>query len=417
MNHKGIFSFCVAAALIGGSLNANAQFGKLKGLADKAKSAAKDKASDAKNNAVESAKNSAGNAVGLNTPSADGVVWHWDGRLNELGDWEKHMVFDGNRKGHPYMQQVKIHMDIFGQVLSRLGSTTLYGYRDYITFGPDKKKAFPLDEVPRYAWTKAFVENPTVDNFKVFAMTLLYSSPLYMLYLQYPMDNASSGVVNTEKGWMLEWPSESDMNSERSAREDYAIELAKKKISLKDICDYTCLQYERAEAALEKPSVSLAHGFFLAEQLKKRLVDEHPDYNASAECVRKVEALASKWEANNRKLYQEMVEKCGVDGATPQPLPTGVSVSADIKSNGDAAAKKWAAAKKMEYVKTIYLAKSWRAFKSLKFPYNVTHHSIDVVVVLKTNGKTVMQRCDLQKSLQGQYGVVPALGSKLLPVK
>lgn len=407
----------VSMFLFGGAVSANAQFGSLKGLANKAKKAAKEKVEKKVEDTKSEAVGQASEAAGIENPSAEGVVWRWKGKESELGsEWADKFVFNGDRKSSAYKVQVGAHMKIFNEILPLLGSTTAYGMRDFVTFGPEKKTAVPIDEVPRYAWTKAFVDNPTLDNFKVFAMVLLYNSPTYMVYLEYIMNDKTNGIVNSQKGWMLPWPSESAMRSERDAREDYAFELAKKKIALKDICEYTCMQYQRAEAALEQGSASLAHGFFLAEELKKHMIEEHPDYNASLDCVRQVNLLASKWEANNREMYRNMVDICGVNNMNPVDMPKGVNVSADIKSNGDAAAKKWAQAANLEYVKTIYLENSWRAFKNPKFPYNITHHALKAAVIGKKGGKYVMMNMDLQKSLKGQYGMNVGLGAKLTPV-
>ena len=407
----------VALALIaaGSTMPANAQFGKLKGLADKAKKSAKEqvdnKVSDTKNNAVNQAKG----AAGLDMPSAEGVVWRWTGKESTFGSWADKLVFNGDRKSDAYKQQVYLHMNIFNEVFKRVGSTESYGLVDYIT-SADKKTCAPVDEVPRYAWTKAFVDNPTLDNFKVFAMVLLYDTPTYMVYLQYPMSNATSGVVNTDKNWMLAWPSETSMTSERRAREEYAIELAKKKIALKDICEYTLMQYQRAEAAIEQGSPSLAHGYFMAEAIKDRIIANHPQYSASDELVRQVEAQSAAWQANQGEKYRNMVEICGVNTMKAVDMPKGVSVAADIKSNGDAAAKKWAQAAKLEYVKTIYLDSKWHAFKSQKFPYPITHYSIPTAVICKKGDKYVMQKMDLQKTVNGQWGMNVGLGAKLTPV-
>lgn len=407
----------VAGLLVAGNSVSYAQFGKLKGLAKKA---VKEKVDDTKNSAENKAKNMASDATGINmggdAPDASNVVWRWNGKESELGDWAKSITFSGDRKSTAYMQQVKLHMDIFNKVFAKVGSTEAYGLTEYITYGPDKKNAFPIDEIPRYAWTKAFVDNPTLDNFKVFAMVLLYDTPTYMVYLQYPMSNATSGVVNSSKGWMLAWPSESDMITERRNREEYAIEIAKRKIALKDICEYTLMQYQRAEAAIQQGSASLAHGYFMAEAIKTRVIEGHSQYNASDEMVRKVEAESAKWQNNQGELYRQMLDLCSTSAMAPVDMPKGVNVSADIKSNGDAAAKKWAAAAKLEYVKTIYLGNSWHAFKSQKFPYPITHYSVPCAVIVKQNGKYMMQKMDLQKTVNGQYGVVQALGAKLQPV-
>ena len=400
----------VAGLLVVGNNVSYAQFGKLKNMAKKA---VKEKVDDTKNSAVNEAKNQASDATGVNmggdAPDASNVVWRWKGKESELGDWGELITFNGDRKSTAYMQQVKLHMDIFNKVFARVGSTEAYGLTDY-------KTAFPVDEIPRYAWTKAFVDNPTLDYFKVFAMALLYDTPTYMTYLHYSMNYATSGVVNTNKGWMLAWPSETAMISERRNREEYAVEIAQKKIALKDICEYTLMQYQRAEAALEKGSASLAHGYFMAEAIKTRVIEGHSQYNASDEMVRKVEAESAKWQANQGDMYRRMIDLCSTSAMAPVDVPAGVSVSADIKSNGDAAAKKWAATAKLEYVKTIYLDSKWHTFKNPKYPYNITHYSVPCAVIVKQGDKYMMQKMDLQKTVNGQYGVVQGLGAKLQPV-
>ena len=405
----------VSMFLFGGAVSANAQFGSLKGLANKAKKAAKEKVEQKAEDTKSAAVGQASEAAGIENPSAEGVVWRWTGKENTFGSWADKMVFTGDRKTDAYKQQLFIHTKIFGEVLKLLTSTTIFGLTDYIT-SVDKKTCAPWDEVPRYAWTKAFVDNPTWDNFMVFAMVLIYDTPTYMVYLEYPMSNESSGVVNAEKGWMLAWPSKSDMISERRAREEYAIEIAKKKIPLDYICEYTVHQYKRAEGALENGSVGLAQSFFMAEAMKDRIIKDHPNAAASAEWIRKVEAEAAKWEANNREKYRNMIDICGVNNVKPVDMPVGVSVAADIKSNGDAAAKKWAQAANLEYVKTIYLGNKWQAFKSQKFPYPITHYSIPAAVICKKGDKYVMQKMDLQKTVKGQYGMNVGLGAKLTPV-
>ena len=108
--------------------------------------------------------------------------------------------------------------------------------------------------------------------------------------------------------------------------------------------------------------------------------------------------------------------KASTSAMAPVDVPAGVSVSADIKSNGDAAAKKWAATAKLEYVKTIYLDSKWHTFKNPKYPYNITHYSVPCAVIVKQGDKYMMQKMDLQKTVNGQYGVVQGLGAKLQPV-
>ena len=147
----------VSMLLLGGAVSANAQFGSLKGLANKAKKAAKDKVEQKIDDAKSSAVNQASDAAGIpsdNGIDASKVVWRWKGKESELGqEWADNFVFNGDRKSSAYKVQVGAHMKIFNEILPKIGSTTAYGLLDFVTFGPDKKTAVPIDEVPRYAWT------------------------------------------------------------------------------------------------------------------------------------------------------------------------------------------------------------------------------------------------------------------------
>ena len=410
MQNRILFQMLMAATMTFGiQTAANAQFGKLKGLASKAKSAVSDKASGTASGASSSA--SSVGADDGDMPSANGVVWRWENK-DVIGQSGYDVFHNTDHKMDTWGRQLKYHNDVF---------TTVKGKKQRLNYWSDfndnHKMLVPVDEIPRYAWTKVFVDNPTVENYKMFAQVVMYMHPNFWGDLNYVLEDPSRGIISTKEGTSLPWASETDMISERRRREEYALEIAKQKVPLKDICDYINLQYRRAEYGLQHPESQFVMSLFVAEANYELLMKKHKDYKASAECVRSVEMNAAKWDANNREMYRDLMERFEVNAADPVALPSGVSVSADIKAKGDAAAKKWAGLKKLEYVKTIYLGSKWREFKNPKFPYNVTHHAIEVAVVCKMGDKTVMEQCDLQKSLQGQYSIVPAPGARLMPVK
>ena len=154
MKNQQILKAILAVSLMmGGSSVAYAQFGGLKGLAKKAKDAAKDKVEQKIDNAKSDAVSQASDAAGIpsdNGLDASKVVWRWTGKESELGEeWAKNFVFDGDRKSSAYKVQVGAHMKIFNEILPKLGSTTAYGLLDYATFGPNNKTAVPIDEIPR----------------------------------------------------------------------------------------------------------------------------------------------------------------------------------------------------------------------------------------------------------------------------
>lgn len=82
------------------------------------------------------------------------------------------------------------------------------------------------------------------------------------------------------------------MIDERRHREEYALEIAKQKVSLQNISAYINLQYRRAEYGLQHPESQFVISYFVAEALKDLLMKEHKEYKASVDCVREVEMQA-----------------------------------------------------------------------------------------------------------------------------
>lgn len=77
-NRLFVKTLVASALLLGGVNSADAQFGKLKGLADKAKKEVKNKASEKVSDTKKSVVSQASDAAGVPTgdaPSAEGVVW------------------------------------------------------------------------------------------------------------------------------------------------------------------------------------------------------------------------------------------------------------------------------------------------------------------------------------------------------
>lgn len=411
-NHIIVKLLMATALIMGGSSTVSAQLGGLKGLANKAKKAATDKAKDAVKSKADDTKskvvNQASEAAGIPTedaPDASKVVWRWE---DKNAPYYQMMHYAG--KDGAYATQV----DQLYKVISIIkGEGKKLG--NYYDLGDRAaKKVVPVDEVYRYAWTKVFVDNPTMDNFKLFALVLPYQDPIFWADFEYAMDNASTGLVNREANTMLPWANESEMRSERSEREDYALELALRKISLKDACEYTLMQFQRAEKGLQDPQPGFVLGMYVGRALTDYFIKKHKDYNESLDYVREVLNAAQPWE--NGTKYAQLLNGFRVNATPAQPMPKGVNVDATTKSKGEAAGKTFAKNQGYEYVKTIFLESSWRAFKNTKYPYNVTHHSLKAAVIMKKGDKYVMQQCDLQKSLQGQFSMVQGLGSKLTPV-
>jgi len=85
----------------------------------------------------------------------------------------------------------------------------------------------------------------------------------------------------------------------------------------------------------------------------------------------------------------------------PVEMPKGVSVSASLMQTAVAQGKKqWGA----NLVKTIFRTSNWATYKSPKWPYPITHRSLDVDYIVKENGVYYVNHWVLQNYyLSGKY--------------
>ncbi len=423
MQNRILIQMLMALAMtFGAQTAANAQFGKLKGLADKAKSAVKDKAaskvSNAQDNATQQAASATGSAAGVGAgssagaPDASKVVWRWEDKsksyyeafhFHEWGtDWD-------NTIRLWFWQYVK---DIISDEDFFTGTASSRAWLDL-----QDGKWIPYDEPLRYAYTKNFVDNPSLKSWKYFTMVLPYMIPNWYGHYRDRMDDYEHGIIDAKNNTMLAWGSDREMRNDREARERYALELAYKTVSVQEAAEWAIynLRYVRDMYAKNTLKISHLWALYQAMAIKELMVEQHPDYekNKNNEVVR---LLFSEW--NNPKIltgepykgqFFDIFFAVRNGNMDKQSVPQGVAVDAATKNGGTSAGKTSAQNFGEQFVEVIYKSKEWSAFKNPKYPYNVTHHSLPVSLITKKGTQYIMRNGNLQRTPAGKYQIQIAM--------
>ena len=137
---------------------------------------------------------------------------------------------------------------------------------------------------------------------------------------------------------------------------------------------------------------------------------KHKDYNASDVANRKVDA---SYTALQSKRF-DIVTNARMHSAETVEIPKGVQVDSNTASKINAMAREKFAD---EFIKTIFLSSNWSEFKEDKYPYRVMHLSLPIAVVVKRNGKYLINYYDVTKSPHGgDWNMMVKMGSSFMPV-
>ena len=419
-NQQIVKVILVASLLfMGGSDLAYAQFGKLKGLVNKAKSEVKNKANDAKNGAVSSATSQASEVAGVSAgESTTGeekmsngypVKWRWE---DKNASYYNAFHFQGadtdwdNQIRLWFWQQI---MDVikddnfFTMTASARNWLDLQGSVGWV----------PYDEPMRYAYTKNFVDNPTLVNWKYFTYILPYQIPNWYGNYRERMDDYEHGIIDAKNNTMCAWGSDREMQNEQNAREEYALKLAYKKITVQEAAEWAIYNLRYVRDMLSKNSVKIGTlwALYQAMAIKELMVEKHPDYenNKNNEVVR---LLFSEW--NNPKIFTGEPYKGQFfdvffayrnGNVEKKEVPAGVAVDAATKNGGISAGKTSAQNFGEQFVEVIYKEKDWHTFKSPKYPYPITHYSLAISLITKKGDSYIMRNGNLQKTKAGKYQI------------
>lgn len=291
----------------------------------------------------------------------------------------------------------------------------------YFIIKDGSKTVVPMIELPLYAWSKHFMENPTEESIKFLAMLMAYYDKYQ--FIEYPMDDAYAGVVDTKEGTMLYWPTESDMRKAQSDRVYDCMMLALQNISAKKLSEFALAYYgsaanfvmenQKEDACPSSLAIILAGLDRMAAEGLAKLCRSHADYDETAEYARtlKLGVAQFEWDEPNFQLYKKLNDMIMVGAGTPQELPKGIKVDASLRSRITSLAQK-AVAKDAQ---VVFTTTNWKSYTSPEWPYKETHKSIPVIVVFKKYGKKVMQNWDVQKT-GASYNIVAGMDSKIYPV-
>ena len=407
----------VAALVIafGVETAANAQLGKLKGLADKAKSAVKDKAKDVKENAVratgvEDAVAPAGEELMSNGYP---VKWRWEDKnatyynayhhQGSGSDWD-------NQIRLWFWQQIKDVIsddNFFTMTASARNWLDLQGSVGWV----------PYDDPLRYAYTKKFVDDPTLVNWRYFCYVLPYQSPNWYGNYRERMDDYEHGIIDAKNNTMCAYGSDREMQNEQNAREEYALKLAYKKITVQQAAEWAIYNLRFVRDMLSKNDVKVATlwALYQAIAIKDLMVEKHPDYEKEKnnEVVR---LLFSEW--NNPQIFTgepykgqffDVFYAFRNGSVEKQSVPAGVAVDAATKNGGTSAGQTTAQNFGEQFVEVIYKSKEWSAFKNPKHPYNITHYSLPITLITKKGDAYLMRNGNLQRTTAGKYQIQIAM--------
>ena len=277
-------------------------------------------------------------------------------------------------------------------------------YEDFV-MEDGTKAVVPIDETWRHAYVARYLADPTSTmSFKSYSWVLLFQKQLLGNVGHY-IEDSQNGIVNAKEGLMLPWRNLFEMRYER---ENKALELACTVTNVKEITELADSWFNSAEKATK--AYDKLWYYNMGAAIFDFVVAKHDHYNADDPLVRQVKMKYNK----QKEMRLEWQEECIAKNSPGQPLPEGVSVSAEIKSKGTAAAKAYAGA---NFLKVVFLKSNWETFKEQKWPYRITAYRIPIVVVTKEHGKLMQQPCDLQKSPSGNtYNVVAGMNGAKIPV-
>ena len=395
MQNRILFQMLMAATMTFGiQTAANAQFGKLKGLANKAKAAVGDKTTSTVNETKGSA--SGVGADGSNVSSANGVVWRWE---DKTASWYHNMHWNG-KQSEEYKYQwghlLLFYKEIFANpklfpVWPEMKIETV-PVSLWLDFDAAKQIAVPYDEPYRYALAKLLMDDSDFSTFIRFAQMLPFRNvDLYARY-RHGYEKEADRIVS-KNGWFTPWNSDADMRYERNQREDAAIQKAVNRFPLEQFCDYavSIIKSSAASVASNQPmKINTIINLFMIEPLIEDVIKQHPKYSDNAECVRQLKLTLAQNPLKGANVYEGLLWKAldlyRIDTVEPQPLPAKyfAKVDATTKAKAVAAAKQYAGDKFVDiYLLTLTPERSSDLLKP-------TMWDATVCLVTKERGHYVM---------------------------
>lgn len=286
-----------------------------------------------------------------------------------------------------------------------------------------EKMGVYADEAFRCSYAAAFFADPNSENsVRRLAALLAYLGKHVQSMFTCEGTNAANdfeGILDAKQGLVLPAPKFKDL---RFDRERIMIDMACQVVDFDLIANRVIENFEKVienDAFCQKdPSLRVEY-LLGAYEMYERVLVEHNDWKSKKDSdpkARRATMLYTRF--NQTPESREILKAVRAEYIPAVSMPKGVSVPADVKAKGDAAGRELAQHRGDEFVKVVYLESQWHAFKQHDWPYKVTHYVIAADLITKSNGKTVLTHCALQKSVDGQkYVMVVGNDSEKHPVK
>lgn len=357
-----------------------------------------------------------------------GAYEHLDPKYFPLQPYYKYPMIYGLKKGIKGLTDSSMARDYFS---SAIGA----GTSDNITFLPFiyDEKLYPelltptgekmgvyADEPFRCAYAASFFADPNSEfGVDKLAQLVTYRS-LQIDYLDTEKaDDDGHGILDAKLGLVLPAPNFKHLRFERELA---MIQMACSDVNIDLIADGVIKYFEKVienDASCQQDPSLRTQYMLMGLNLYEKILTIHDDWRDKQNSdpkARRATMLYTRF--NQTDEWRDIRWAARAANIPAVSMPKGVSVPADVKAKGDAAGRVLAQHRRDEFVKVVYLENKWHAFKQHDWPYKVTHYVIAADLITKSNGKTVLTHCALQKSVDGQkYVMVVGNDSEKHPVK
>lgn len=436
---KKIKTLVAVAFLLGCSVTVNAQLG---GLVKNAKKAVKEKVEkkvkDTKNEVENTAENKAMETAGLEKgefdpnrkyrPSKEALAADSladsqtieEGFTKSIG--EIHACFeqisDIAPYGPYYTDNAKkfwgmgdSRADLYGRYFSYFSYALKNDNRngtnrisDFVPVKADEPQIqVPADEYFLNFWTCRFIADPkseTALKEYMYAYTWLFH-PICKIQYDYDMKDKTNGIINDNSIMYA------DLVNMRWNRDGMAYGFATRITPVENLLK---LADECAKGITDPKGNAFSHLFnhYVLDVIVSDFLPKH----SNAPDAQKLQLLKLKLETPRIGELVDAYQQGFIEAVSE---PKGVAVDAKTRTEGIAAAKKFAGD---NFEKAVFTKSDWQTFKEPKWPYRITAYALPIAIITKEGDKRFVQYCTLTKSADGaKYFVQAGSDTRKHPLK
>ena len=261
----------------------------------------------------------------------------------------------------------------------------------------------PRDEYFVNFWTCRFIADPKSEQaLKEYVYAYMWlNHTLCKLQYEYAMKDELNGIIDDKS---IMYP---ELRNMRWNRDNMAYGYA---TSITPVENLLKLAEESAKGieATDGDAFSRLFNHFMLDVLVNDFLPKHNN----APDAQKLKLLRLKLETPTIGKLVDAYQQGFVDAVSE---PKGVTVDAKTRTEGLAAAKKFAGA---NFEKAVFTNSSWQTFKEQKYPYRIMAYALPIAIITKEGGKRFVQYCTLTKSADGsKYFVQAGSDTRKHPLK